>query len=164
MKGVLCVLCVLVALVSLLAPFSRAEAEGELRCRTRYTILNGFLVEQNVRITLPAEKRDLAVWLVEKKTGAFKKLAYPIGGEGRLRISQPFDKKKYVEYPFILTWQPFGGFRLTGFFLSRRHAHTVVVRESKNSASGAQAKRIIEIFPPFPGHLSSKLAQGECDK
>ena len=51
----------------------------------------------------------------------------------------------------------FGRFRLTGFFLSRRYSHTVVVRDEKE-------KRIIEIFPAFPAHIATKIARGECEK
>ncbi len=150
-------ICVFVLFASCLAANAETKVERELNCEVSYTILNGYKVEQRVRITLPDEKRDLAVWLVERKKGAFKKLAYPIGGEGELLISRPFDKTKSVTYPFILTWQPFGRFRLTGFFLSRRYSHTVVVRDEKE-------KRIIEIFPAFPAHIATKLARGECEK
>lgn len=152
-----CIACVIAVLVSCFSAGAETNSGGEVRCQVSYTILNGFKVEQNVRITLPTGKRDLAVWLVEKKKGAFKKLAYPIGGEGELLITRPFNKKKSVTYPFILTWQPFGRFRLTGFFLSRRYSHTVVVRDVKD-------KRIIEIFPAFPAHIATKLARGECEK
>ncbi len=155
MKRVICGFTMLVLCLG--ASGETRAVEGTLHCQVRYTILNGFVVEQRVRITLPADERDLAVWLVEKKKGAFKKLAYPIGGEGELLITRPFNKEKSVKYPFILTWRPFGRFRLTGFFLSRRHAHTVVVRE-------VEKKRVIEIFPAFPGHIATKLARGECEK
>lgn len=154
MKRIVCVIAVLASCVSAAA---ETNVESVFQCRVSYTILNGYKVEQNVRITLPADKRDLAVWLVERKKGEFKKLAYPIGGEGKLLISRPFNKEKSVTYPFVLTWQPFGRFRLTGFFLSRRYSHTVVVRDVKE-------KRVIEIFPAFPGHIATKLAKGECEK
>lgn len=151
------IIFVIVMLVSCTSAAAETKVGGELRCQVSYTILNGFKVEQKVRITLPSGDRDLAVWLVERKKGEFKKLAYPIGGEGELFISRPFNKEKYATYPFVLTWQPFGRFRLTGFFLSRRHSHTVVVRDVKE-------KRVIEIFPAFPGHIATKLARGECEK
>ncbi len=154
MKRIVCVIAVLATCVSAAA---ETNVESVFKCRVSYTILNGYKVEQNVRITIPADKRDLAVWLVERKKGEFKKLAYPIGGEGELLISRPFNKEKYATYPFILTWQPFGRFRLTGFFLSRRYSHTVVVRDEKE-------KRIIEIFPAFPAHIATKIARGECEK
>lgn len=154
MKRIACVIAVLASCVSVSA---ETKVGGELRCEVSYTILNGYKVEQKVRITLPTKGRDLAVWLVERKKGEFKKLAYPIGGEGELLITRPFSKEKSVTYPFILTWQPFGRFRLTGFFLSRRHSHTVVVRDVKE-------KRIIEIFPAFPAHIATKIARGECEK
>lgn len=161
MKGVVCVFLVLALCCGARAKASEAaEAKGAaavLRCRVTYTILNGFVVRQDVRISLPVRKRDLAVWLVERKKGAFKKLAYPIGGEGALRITRPFNREKSVTYPFVLTWRPFGRLRLTGFFLSGRHAHAVVVRE-------ANGKRVIEIFPAFPGHIATKLARGECEE
>ena len=140
-----------------LALWFGAEAEGALNCRVRYAILNGFVVEQSVRIVLSEGEHDLAVWLVERKKGAFKELAYPIGGEGTLRITRPFNKEKSVEYPFILTWRRFGGLHLTGFFLSGRRVHAVVVREEKG-------KRVIEMFPAFPGHISAQLARGECGR
>lgn len=154
MKRIVCVIAVLATCVSAAA---ETNVESVFKCRVSYTILNGYKVEQNVRITIPADKRDLAVWLVERKKGKFKKLAYPIGGEGELLISRPFNKEKYATYPFILTWQPFGRFRITGFFLSRRYSHTVVVRDEKE-------KRIIEIFPAFPAHIATKIARGECEK
>lgn len=154
MKRIVCVIAVLATCVSAAA---ETNVESVFKCRVSYTILNGYKVEQNVRITIPADKRDLAVWLVERKKGEFKKLAYPIGGEGELLISRPFNKEKYATYPFILTWQPFGRFRITGFFLSRRYSHTVVVRDEKE-------KRIIEIFPAFPAHIATKIARGECEK
>ena len=145
------IICVFVLLASCLGASAETNLERVLNCEVSYTILNGYKVEQKVRITLPEGKRDLAVWLVERKKGGFKKLAYPIGGEGELRISRPFSKEESITYPFILTWQSFGRFRLTGFFLSRRYSHTVVVREVKD-------KRVIEIFPAFPGHIATKLA------
>ena len=154
MKRVVFLIAVLASCVSAAA---ETKVGGELRCEVSYTILNGYKVEQKVRITLPAKERDLAVWLVERKKGEFKKLAYPIGGEGKFLITRPFNKEKSVTYPFILTWQPFGRFRLTGFFLSRRYSHTVVVRDEKQ-------KRIIEIFPAFPAHIATKIARGECEK
>ena len=154
MKRVVCVIAVLASVVSASA---ETNVESVFNCQVSYTILNGYKVEQKVRITVPTKGRDLAVWLVERKKGEFKKLAYPIGGEGEFLITRPFNKEKSVTYPFILTWQPFGRFRLTGFFLSRRHSHTVVVRDEKK-------KRIIEIFPAFPAHIATKIARGECEK
>ena len=159
MKGVVCVFMVLALCCGARAETKEAAPANKaatLRCRVTYTILNGFVVRQDVRISLPARKRDLAVWLVERKKGAFKKLAYPIGGEGELRITRPFNREKSATYPFVLTWRPFGRLRLTGFFLSGRHAHAVVVR-------AANGKRVIEIFPAFPGHIATKLARGECE-
>ncbi len=154
MKRIFCIVAVLASFVSADA---ETNVEEVLKCRVSYTILNGYKVEQMVRITLPVKERDLAVWLVERKKGEFKKLAYPIGGEGRLLITRPFNKEKSVTYPFILTWQPFGRFRITGFFLSRRYSHTVVVRDENE-------KRIIEIFPAFPAHIATKIARGECER
>ena len=151
------VACFFAALALWFGALPETRAEGAMNCRVRYVILNGFVVEQSVRIALPERARDLAVWLVERKKGAFRELAYPIGGEGTLRITRPFDREKSVEYPFILTWRRFGGFHLTGFFLSGRRAHAVVVREEKE-------KRIIEVFPAFPGHIATKLARGECER
>ena len=154
MKHIVCVIAVLASCISAAA---ETKMGSVLNCKVNYTILNGYKVEQKVRITLPSGERDLAVWLVERKKGEFKKLAYPIGGEGELLITRPFNKKKSVTYPFVLTWQPFGRFHLTGFFLSRRHPHTVVVRDEKQ-------KKVIEIFPAFPAHIATRLARGECEK
>ena len=74
------VACLFAALALWFGALPEARAEGALNCRVRYAILNGFVVEQSVRIALPERARDLAVWLVERKKGAFRELAYPIGG------------------------------------------------------------------------------------
>ena len=71
------IICVFVLLASCLGASAETNLERVLNCEVSYTILNGYKVEQKVRITLPEGKRDLAVWLVERKKGGVQKTGLP---------------------------------------------------------------------------------------
>ena len=125
MKRVVCVIAVLASVVSASA---ETNVESVFNCQVSYTILNGYKVEQKVQITVPTKGRDLAIWLVERKKGEFKKLAYPIGGEGELPHHAAFQQGKIRHLSFhphmaaLRPLSPHGVFPVEKAFAHRRRA------------------------------------------